>query len=51
MVGIRVHLVDGTYELFRQYFGQRRRPRLASDGKEIGATWGVLTLCPLDACR
>src|ERR1700734_1545195 len=43
MAGITVHLVDGTYELFRQYFGQRRRPRLSSDGTEVGATWGVLS--------
>ena len=43
MAGITVHLVDGTYELFRQYFGQRRgRPRPAPDGMEIGATWGVI---------
>ncbi len=42
MAGITVHLVDGTYELFRQYFGQRRRPRPADDGAEVGATWGVL---------
>jgi 5'-3' exonuclease len=38
-----VHLVDGTYELFRQYFGQRRQPRPAVDGKECGATWGVVS--------
>ncbi len=38
-----VHLVDGTYELFRQFFGQRRQPRAAADGKEVGATWGVVT--------
>jgi 5'-3' exonuclease len=37
-----VHLVDGTYELFRQYFGQRRQPRPAVDGKECGAAWGVV---------
>lgn len=37
-----VHLVDGTYELFRQYFGQRRQARLATDGKEVAATWGVV---------
>jgi 5'-3' exonuclease len=37
-----VHLVDGTYELFRQYFGQRRQARPAVDGKECGATWGVV---------
>ena len=36
-----VHLVDGTYELFRQYFGQPSR--LAADGTEIAATRGVLS--------
>ena len=35
-----VYLVDGTYELFRQYFGQP--PRRADDGREIGAVRGVL---------
>ncbi len=35
-----VHLVDGTYELFRQYFGQPSRQ--AGDGQEIGAVRGVL---------
>jgi len=35
-----VHLVDGTYELFRQYFGQPSRQ--AEDGQEIGAVRGVL---------
>jgi len=35
-----VHLVDGTYELFRQYFGQPSRQ--AEDGREIGAVRGVL---------
>ena len=34
------HLVDGTYELFRQYFGQPSRQ--ADDGQEIGAVRGVL---------
>ncbi len=38
--GTRVHLVDGTYELFRHFFGQP--PREAEDGTEIGATRGVL---------
>jgi 5'-3' exonuclease len=38
--GRRVHLVDGTYELFRHFFGQP--PRRADDGSEIGATRGVL---------
>jgi 5'-3' exonuclease len=35
-----VHLVDGTYELFRQFFGQP--PRSADDGEEIGAARGVI---------
>jgi 5'-3' exonuclease len=39
-----VHLVDGTYELFRQFFGQKRgHARHAPDGKDIGATWGVVS--------
>jgi 5'-3' exonuclease len=36
-----VHLVDGTYELFRHFFGQP--PRQADDGSEIGAARGVVT--------
>ena len=38
---MRVYLLDGTYELFRQFFGQP--PRAADDGTEIGATYGVVT--------
>ncbi|HVA10204.1 MAG TPA: 5'-3' exonuclease H3TH domain-containing protein [Acidimicrobiales bacterium] len=38
---VRVHLVDGTYELFRQYFGQP--PRASADGREVAATYGVVT--------
>ena len=38
---MRVHLLDGTYELFRHYFGQP--PRSADDGTEVGATYGVVT--------
>jgi len=38
---MRVDLVDGTYELFRQFFGQP--PRAADDGTEIGAVYGVVT--------
>ena len=38
---MRVHLVDGTYELFRHHFG---RPTARSEGgDEIGATRGVVT--------
>ncbi len=36
-----VHLVDGTYELFRHFFGQP--PRKADDGSEVGAARGVVT--------
>ena len=37
---MRVHLLDGTYELFRQFFGQPSRA--ADDGVEIGAARGVV---------
>jgi 5'-3' exonuclease len=37
---MEVHLVDGTYELFRHFFGQP--PRAADDGEEIGAARGVV---------
>ncbi len=37
---MRVHLVDGTYELFRHFFGQP--PRAADDGRPIGAARGVV---------
>jgi 5'-3' exonuclease len=37
---VRVHLLDGTYELFRHFFGQP--PRSGEDGAEIGATYGVV---------
>ena len=37
---MRIHLVDGTYELFRAYFGA---PHAAGDdGSEVGATRGIL---------
>jgi 5'-3' exonuclease len=37
---VRLHLVDGTYELFRAYFGA---PRAAGPGGvEVGATRGIL---------
>ena len=35
-----VHLVDGTYELFRQFYGRRRGG--AADAKRFGAVIGVL---------
>jgi len=37
---VEVHLVDGTYELFRHFYGQP--PRAAEDGTEVGATRGVV---------
>src|SRR6202034_1798830 len=37
---MEVHLVDGTYELFRHFFGQP--PRAGEDGQEIGAARGVI---------
>jgi 5'-3' exonuclease len=36
----QVHIIDGTYELFRQYFGQP--PRADSDGTEVRAALGVV---------
>lgn len=38
---MKVHLVDGTYELFRAYYGAP--PRTAPDGMEVGATVGLLS--------
>lgn len=38
--GMRLHLLDGTYELFRSYFGAPRRT--APDGHEVGAIAGIL---------
>ncbi len=37
---IRVHLVDGTYELFRSFFGAPSAA--APDGREVGAVRGLL---------
>ena len=37
---MNVHLVDGTYELFRSFYGPP--PRKAPDGREVGATIGLL---------
>ncbi len=37
---MKIHLVDGTYELFRHHFGAP--PRKAPDGHEVGATVGLL---------
>lgn len=46
--GVKLHLLDGTYELFRSYFGAPKRT--APDGREVGAIRGILasTLALLD---
>jgi 5'-3' exonuclease len=40
MNGTQVHLVDGTYELFRSYYGAP--PARGADGQEVGAVRGLL---------
>ena len=37
---MKIHLVDGTYELFRSHFGAP--PKKAIDGQEVGATLGLV---------
>lgn len=37
---MKIHLIDGTYELFRNHFGAP--PKMAPDGREVGATLGLL---------
>lgn len=37
---MKIYLVDGTYELFRHHFGAP--PKRAPDGREVGATLGLL---------
>jgi 5'-3' exonuclease len=37
---VRLHLIDGTYELFRSFFGAP--PATAPDGREVGASRGLL---------
>ena len=37
---VKVHLLDGTYELFRHHFAVP--PRSTADGREVGAIRGVL---------
>jgi 5'-3' exonuclease len=39
--GVQVHLVDGTYELFRHFFGAP--PHTNSQGREVAAVRGVLS--------
>ena len=37
---MKIHLVDGTYELFRSHFGAP--PKKSLDGMEVGATLGLV---------
>jgi len=37
-MGLRVHLVDGTYELFRYHFAPGQGPHPDAAGREVGAT-------------
>src|SRR5829696_6759428 len=37
---MKIHLVDGTYELFRSHFGAP--PKKAPNGQEVGATLGLV---------
>jgi 5'-3' exonuclease len=37
---VKLHVIDGTYELFRSYFGAPKRE--APDGREVGAIRGIL---------
>ena len=37
---MKIHLVDGTYELFRSHFGAP--PKKSPDGREVGATLGLM---------
>jgi len=37
---MKIHLVDGTYELFRNHFGAP--PKKSPDGREVGATLGLM---------
>ena len=37
---MKIHLLDGTYELFRSFYGPP--PKKSPDGREVGATIGLL---------
>ncbi len=39
MISVKAHLVDGTYELYRAYYGA---PKALVAGQEVGATRGIL---------
>lgn len=42
MWSVKLHLIDGTFELFRSFYG-RKDTRLAPDGTDVNAVHGVLT--------
>src|SRR5215510_13096724 len=37
---MKIHLIDGTYELFRNHFGAP--PKKSTSGQEVGATLGLM---------
>lgn len=37
---MKIHLIDGTYELFRSFYGPP--PKKSPDGREVGATIGLI---------
>jgi dihydrofolate reductase len=39
-IPVKIHLVDGTYELFRSFYGAP--PKKAPDGREVGAALGLV---------
>ena len=42
---MKIHLVDGTYELFRNHYGAP--PKQAPDGRQVGATLGLVRSLPM----
>ena len=41
---MRVHLIDGTYELFRHHYGQPKEQQGSVTGATRGVCYSVLTL-------
>ena len=46
---MKLHVLDGTYELYRAYFGVPKRKTPA--GMEVGAVYGRTASCPHRATR
>lgn len=38
---VKLHLIDGTFELFRSFYG-RKETRLAPDGSDVHAVYGIV---------